>query len=447
MKKGKKLSVVLMTLAFLSSMTFANGLNLNSMGARAIAMGGAFVGLADDYSAVFWNPAGIAQFKQKTFGFSGDDIIPSGTYKFDFVHPVYGTAINVDAKSVTKHYLAGIAAYYHPVSENLVAGIAVYTPSGLGAEWAGTDFAPLSYGTAYEWMSKIGVVTVSPVLAYKISEQVYIGATLNINYGMFDISTHAGGAEAINPYTGQLMIWDFGQQTMELSGWGYGATFGILVKPSEMFSMGATFRTPTKLKFKGDATISKFNALATIPRTPVFGATIPTTSEVEGEVTWPMWICGGIAFKPVKNLTLTADVQYTNWKKIDVIEFEFTEPLWQTIMAESEGNKMEMEWKDATQFRFGAEYVINNFALRGGYYIDPAPAPDKTMNVLVPNYDFNVVTFGFGYSLEGFHLDLALEYLMGKDRDIPFSFTEELEMPGLYTMKIWAASLGMGYSW
>lgn len=36
-----------------------------SQGARATAMGSAFVAIADDPSAVYWNPAGIARLDQK----------------------------------------------------------------------------------------------------------------------------------------------------------------------------------------------------------------------------------------------------------------------------------------------------------------------------------------------------------------------------------------------
>jgi len=36
----------------------ANGLSLNGLGSKAVSMGGAFIGLADDFSLVYWNPAG-----------------------------------------------------------------------------------------------------------------------------------------------------------------------------------------------------------------------------------------------------------------------------------------------------------------------------------------------------------------------------------------------------
>jgi len=59
----------------LGGLAYGNGLNLNSLGTRALSMGGAFVGLADDFSAVFWNPAGAAGFKMKYLGFYVTDLI------------------------------------------------------------------------------------------------------------------------------------------------------------------------------------------------------------------------------------------------------------------------------------------------------------------------------------------------------------------------------------
>ena len=81
MKKTKMFFAAAIFICLFSSMALANGLNLNSLGSRALAMGGAFVGLADDFSAIYWNPAGIIQFKRKYFGFYATDIIPSGTYE------------------------------------------------------------------------------------------------------------------------------------------------------------------------------------------------------------------------------------------------------------------------------------------------------------------------------------------------------------------------------
>jgi long-chain fatty acid transport protein len=420
-------------------MSFANGLNLNGIGARAVSMGGAFVGLADDYSAVFWNPAGIAQFDKKYFAFYGTDIIPSMTYKWDLGM--------IDAKSVTEHNLAGLVAYYHPVSENLVTGIAVYPPSGLGIEWHGSDLAAVSgLSTDIEWRSKIFVLTIAPTLAYKVNDMVSIGATFNINYGSFDLALYAGTTDVsvpipFPPYVTEVTF-DLAQQKIELTGWGYGATFGVLIKPSEMFSMGATFRTPSTIKFSGDAGISGFSQLGLNP-----------TSEAEADLTLPMWIAGGIAFKPIENLTLTADIHWTQWSKIDEIEIAFTDPIWANLLAEEDDDKMAFHWKDAAQIRFGAEYWMSpKFALRAGYYHDPGPAPDKTRNILLPITDFNSFSVGFGYNINGVYIDLGIEYLIGKENNVPiekvlFDPDWESAMPGVYDLKILALEFAIGYQW
>jgi hypothetical protein len=50
-----------------------NGSDLGmGVGARAIGMGGAFVAIADDPSATFWNPAGLTDLKGSQFFLSAD---------------------------------------------------------------------------------------------------------------------------------------------------------------------------------------------------------------------------------------------------------------------------------------------------------------------------------------------------------------------------------------
>ena len=98
------------------SLSFGNGLNLNSLGSRAGAMGGAFVGLANDFSAVYWNPAGLGFFTARTFGFYGTDIVPSGSYKLTMDTPI-GALNLVDAKTATKNYLGGLFGFVQPISD------------------------------------------------------------------------------------------------------------------------------------------------------------------------------------------------------------------------------------------------------------------------------------------------------------------------------------------
>lgn len=434
---NRKLLIFLVSalLLSLSSLALANGLNLNSLGSRALAMGGAFIGLADDYSAIFWNPAGMTHFSTRYFGFYGTDVIPSGTYKMEVPTPV-GLLTLVDAKTESKHYLSGLAAYYHPVNEYLVAGIGVYVPSGLGAAWDGTDFSAISHNVAYQWESRIGMVTIAPALAYKVNDMVSVGAALNINYGMFSLKTHAGTVEP--PQTPVEV--DLGQYDEDLDGWGFGATFGILVKPSEMFSFGLTARTPSKISFRGESLISNLDLLG-----------FKEKSDSERNVTWPWWVGVGTAFRPMDGLTLTGDLQWTQWSKIKEIETRYIDPYWNLFMTASGRDVQPMNWKDALQVRFGVEYKYwENVALRCGYYYDPSPAPERTLNVLLPSYTFNVFTLGLGYDLNGLVIDFGFELLLGKEREVNYAKVIsdpnwEAAQPGVYKMKIFVPNISISY--
>jgi long-chain fatty acid transport protein len=425
-------ALALLTFLGLSPLANANGLNLNSLGSRALSMGGAFVGLADDYSAIFWNPAGMAQFDTRYLGFYSTDVIPSGSYLLQ-VPAQAGLLTVVDAKTQSKHYLSGLLAYYQPINDSLVAGIGVYIPSGFGSSWDGNDFTGLSKGIAYEWESKIGLVTISPGVSYKINEMVSVGATLNINYGMFSMKRWAGSTNGF----------DFGQYEMNLKGWGFGATAGVLVKASDMLSFGAAVRTPNRVKFSGETSISNIGLLG------FKGSSDAET--VSPHLTFPLWLAGGVAFRPLDGLTLTGDLQWTQWSKVDQIELKFIDPYWSLFMTASGENKMHMEWKDALQVRFGAEYWLReNLAIRGGYYYDPSPTPDKTMNFLLPNYTFNVFTVGLGYALNGLVIDLGFEFLSGKGREVEYAkwlFDSEFAnaQPGVYDMSIVVPNISISY--
>jgi len=389
----------------------ANGLNLNGVGSKAIAMGGAFIGLADDYSAIFWNPAGLSQMKNTSISFFITDLIPSGTYTF----PAYG----IDAKTKSAMYPSGAVGYFKPINEKLLIGIAAYVPSGTGAKWNGEDLKILSKNVAYEWESFMAVITVSPVIAYKINDMFSLGATLNLNYGMMKIKRPG-----------------VGQYTEDLSGFAFGATVGALIKPTDRLGIGLTLRTPTKVKFSGDAEMAKASAYG-----------ISTTSGANREATWPLWLGVGVSFKATDKLTLNADAQYTNWKKIDTIGITYDDAVWQAskahpLLGAAFNNDFVLNWEDVIQWRFGLEYAISEkLALRAGYYIDPSPTPAETLNILLPEIAYNVITVGFGYKTEKMSIDFCLETLLGKDQESPMTG----KMPGTHGMSILVPNIAFTY--
>lgn len=414
------LLAALAVILVLPSLVPANGLNLNGLGSRAQAMGGAFVGIANDFSAVFWNPAGAAGFRKEMFGFYATDLIPTATYRLASLIP---EVPYVNAKTKTSHYLGGLAAYYKPISSKVVVGLGVGTPSGLGAMWDGADFTGLTNGTAYDWSSKVGVVSISPLVAVKLSDIVSVGVTVNLNYGMFSRKMPVFAGVLEGP----------GQYEESANGWGMGGTFGVLFTPSEKLGFGLTVRTPSTISFNGTASM---------PLLPIYE--LPGSSELKRKITWPLWVAGGLSFRPLACLLLSADVHWTQWSKLDRITTEYADPVWVTLMAETGMNAEVLNWKDAVQLRFGAEYTLNSsMVLRAGYYNDPAPAPDTTLNVLLLSHTFNSFSIGVGKTITDLQLDFGLEYLMGNKRTPGYILFDG--MPGTYGMKIVVPTISVSY--
>jgi len=439
MKTMSRMFLIVALAVGLTTGLFANGLNMNGFGARAAGMGGAFVGLANDYSAIFWNPAGLAQLTKASFGLSGDFLIPTANY----------TLGSFEMKTQKKLYPAGLIGYAQPIGENIVFGIGAYTLSGLGAAWDNTGtpfleqalvspFPPAAFTptlTPSIWESFIGSVTIAPTIAVKITDQFFLGASFNVNYGFFKLEQWGQyvalgiGAPASENLMAAPMLINLGQQTLDVKGWGFGATVGVLVKPTEWISLGATFRTESKIKLSGTTEIENIDLLG-----------LANTSDTKMSVASPMWLAGGVALKPIEGLTWTVDAHWTNWSKLDEIAVEFEDPAWAAGMGDA--GTLVLDWANKVQLRTGLEYDWGMFAVRGGYYYDPAPAPDATLNILTPSFTFHSVQAGCGFKSGGLHVNLAVEYLMGKDRTVAPS---EHNLPGLYEMKILVPMISLSY--
>ncbi len=408
MKQRIVLSVCLL---FCSWLLVGNGLNLNGIGSKAIAMGGAFVGLADDGSAVFWNPAGLTQLQQTTIYFFETNLIPSGSYKFDLA--------KVDAKTMGAVYPSASLAYLKPVNDRMVLGLAVYVPAGTGAKWNGEDLKNLTGNVAYTWQSFMAIATVAPVMAYRLNDKLSVGVTLNFNYGLLNLKRPG-----------------YGQYEEKSSGFALGATFGLLFKPSEKLSLGFSLRTPSSVSFSGTSKMANAAKLG-----------LNTEVNNERKTTWPLWTCLGVAFKPTECLTITFDAQYTNWKKIDTISITYDDVYWEAMRQHPQlksafENNFVLNWKDRIQWRFGAQYQLkDSLFLRAGYYYDPSPSPADTLNILLPEITYNVGTLGLGYKKNRISVDFCLEYLFGKEAESPMTG----KMPGLHNMNIIVPNIAISF--
>lgn len=114
--------------------------------ARAVAMGGAFTGLANDESALYYNPAGIAQFEEKRF---------IATYHNYFADMQSGFLGFIKPLSIDKSYLGIYVSYlnYGNFTETDMSGNTLGDFSGGDLVLAGT----IAIRQNYSW--RVGATT------------------------------------------------------------------------------------------------------------------------------------------------------------------------------------------------------------------------------------------------------------------------------------------------
>ncbi len=111
---------------------FASAFSIVEMGVRAAGMGTAFIGVADDPSALFYNPAGIS-FQEGT-RLQMDALVFAGSFRFKPTDALPGTSIPESGFSGTvKPHFLPLATMYaiKQLSDKTTLGFAVYTPFGL----------------------------------------------------------------------------------------------------------------------------------------------------------------------------------------------------------------------------------------------------------------------------------------------------------------------------
>ena len=215
------------------------------------------------------------------------------------------------------------------------------------------------------------------------------------------------------------------QQAIDVTGLGYGGAFGLMYKPNEKVSLGLSYRSPVNVAFEG---------------TTEFDIAGLEEVDTEMDIEWPTWIGGGIAIMASDKLTLTADAQYTNWAAMKKVDVTLQMP---AAMGGETVTEMHMLWNDATQFRLGMEYMLNDgLALRTGWYYDPQPAPDETLTILFPSGTYSVLTGGFSYMMGNLCIDFGTEYLFGAERNVAAAADN---MPGKHYLDIFAVAFGVGY--
>ena len=133
--------------------TSAAFLNIG-VGARALAMGGAFTAIADDATALYWNPAGIGRCKRAEVTFNHSD------WLLDVYHEYIGAILPVG-----RHCFGGSVTYLG-VPDQIVRTIE--EPEGTGDFYNASDLA-LAVSYAFEFTDQFAMGFTGKYIRQKFS--------------------------------------------------------------------------------------------------------------------------------------------------------------------------------------------------------------------------------------------------------------------------------------
>lgn len=357
--------------------------NTFGVGARTMGMGGTFLGIADDSTALYWNPAGLAQIR-----------------KFE----LYGSLSHHDINSETQ--FAGTSPTDASRSKTRPNSVGIVYP--LDARRGGFAIG-LGYNRAQNFDSRISIQGIDPTndptfggldvdetnsdrggigiwsfgAGVFISQNIILGASMDFWHGTY-VNELDSIATDVSNIDAELAGFAF-HDTIDREYFGVGGRIGMLAYITENVSLGFTAVAPMDIEVD-EVWREETNVIFDDGESERESDQDSILFDIER----PFELGAGIAVKLLQeSLTLASDVQFTDW----------TQTQYSTPPAEDVSRDNFERFYDMTvQVRVGAEYEFKRIDAytRVGYIYDPIPFNAKEVG---NNRDF--LTFGIGKVFDG----------------------------------------------
>lgn len=448
---------LVLTICLASFLGRADGsaFTIYELGVRAMGMGGAFVAIADDGSALFYNPAGIAF--QKGLRMEMDSLGVVGLFRFtplDVPAGQYVPAKGFNGSVAPK--LIPVASLYmtKDLNEKITFGFGAFSPFGLSANWTSfqdSDPTETKFVARYAGnRARLESIWFQPTMAYRIDENN------SVALGVAWVHTHLMLERSIlNPlddgvvFGKQIADVIFPGEDPDLAGQSIarllpegrsrlagtsnspGFNVGFMHRdPARKMSIGFMYRSAVTHHLKGRAT---FAFTSGYPLEPFLGAdTIPDLfpdQDIKGSFTTPAAYKVGVAKQDVFGGTAAVDFQYMDYHRFQSVPVNFSQT---EDVATPEELRLEFDFNNSYQVSFGYERAIKGMKLRGGYMFDHSPVPDKSTGPLFP--DSSRHSFTVGSSMQRGNMELSVFYQAMKfvDRHTDVPANDNVFTNGLY---------------
>lgn len=326
--------------------------------------GSSFAGAAagGGLSSMYWNPAAAGEVVGPgivseshfagIFGHATNEVTlfdpPGVAGPFTGAQAAGVFGVPATSGDIAPTALVGASYYAYKLSPSLTAAMSL--TSGFGLTTKPNNFNYL--GSQLAETTKLLTINAAPTLAYEIAPGIIIGAGAQIQYAtakfMFATGTPTGAATQIK----------------DADDFAFGATAGILLKPSAGTSIGLGWRSQLTHTLEGDFAFSG-------------GGFVPGA---KADLDLPDIVTLSLRQAIAPNMRLLGTIEWTNWSRFKELKLENTTPALPAIPA---------NWSDSWFFALGGEYDMQpGVTLRAGvaYEISPVDDPSKRI-VSIPDND------------------------------------------------------------
>lgn len=434
----------------------ADDFGFHEIGARAASLGGAFTARADDISAIFYNPAGLAFLGGVRFKTN----LTLGTRTLSATRPDLGWTFPDEPGE----FRGNLFLAWRP-ARRISLGWGLYSPFNFDSRWPRSwTWEDISMAAKLNALTFRSAVAVEPLKGLAFSAALDL-VSLNVGWDHkipFDLETYPLSQPALTT------------SYYALRGHSVGFAAGVMWKVLPGLQFGARYQKSVAIDLLG---VNSFMLdYATIydtlpaPDRPFRNLSdllnmFYASQTVTGRMTLPREIACGVAVSPVRNLSLSFDIQWDHWSEFG--QWTFTSvnqggdlnPGFPLLYREFYGIEpnygiqgVDLVLKDTTKLKAGLEYRAGKwFAFRAGFARNGSSVPDADRTPLYPAPAFNIYSFGAGYegplfaiwdtekAVSQLSLDFFVRYAAADE--VTSAFTDP---PLIYGAKRFVAGVGVG---
>jgi long-chain fatty acid transport protein len=414
----RKLGLGLVGLVVASS-AGASGFSIFEQGTKASGVSGAWVALADDASANWYNPAALVWLEGNQFQIGTNLITAGGDTEFTSADPAFGlrqaTTFEPDGSIETPSHFY----YTHKVNPNFAFGIGVTNPFGLVTSW---DTRPITF-SAVE--SELVTFVVNPNVAMRLTDEwsIAIGA----NYMLADVKSFSREVPVnldANPATFEVVGYS------NLTGDGSEVGWNVAIsRRSSVSSFGLTYRSGFSVDIDGDIEYANFGPIAGFfPSSP--GSTV-LELPAQAQIGW--------GFALSNSFWMEVDVAWAEWSAFQelAIDIENNTNFSRDLIVEE-------NWDDSMSYRLGLIWNTSDTSTwRFGVVYDESPVPEETLRPSIPDANRAGASIGYGY--KGSRMDFDVYYMALTFDDITATRGAEGVINGTYESFAHLAGFGLNF--